>query len=153
LIASQSISAVDIDAFGSTEKNNGGVAQALPLYTDIFLNGPATSICGSASEGTYNKIGNRRLLKFSLAGATTITINVAWNGAGGSLPQPDPDFWLYGDGAPKVAQSTIPNTEQATYSVPAGSYVIEVYEYSHIDPSASNNISRGVTCMNVTVTG
>ena len=33
---------------------------------------------------------------------------------------------------------------------PAGDYVLEVYDYSHIDPSQG---LRPTTCMNVTITG
>lgn len=149
LIASQSIRAVDIDAFGSTETNSGGVAEALPLYTDVALNGSA-SVCGSAAAGTYNKIGNRRFLKFSLSAAGSVTINVTANGTG--TPVPDPDFVLYGDGVPKRSEEATPNTEQATYGLAAGEYVLEVYEYSHIDPSVSDGVSRPRTCMMVTVT-
>ena len=120
----------------------------MPLYTDVSVNGPAARVCGSATAGTNNKIGNRRFLKFDLATAGTITIQVTAIGAGS--PVPDPDFWLYGDGTPQGSESGTPNIEQATFSLPAGGYVIEVYEYSHIDPS---NGVRGVTCMNVTVAG
>ena len=96
LIAAQWIRASDIDAFGTTEINSGGVAEALPLYRDITLNGPGVIVCGSATAGTYNKIGNRRFLKFSLANAGSITIRVTSSGAG--IPAPDPDFWLFGNG-------------------------------------------------------
>ena len=151
LVAAQSIRASDIDAFGTTETNSGGVAEALPLYRDITLNGGGVIVCGSATAGTYNKIGNRRFLKFSLANAGSITIRVVSNGTG--IPEPDPDFWLFGNGEQQVSEEATPNVEQATFDVPAGEYVIEVYEYSHIDPAASNDVSRGQTCMNVTITG
>jgi hypothetical protein len=36
--------------------------------------------------------------------------------------------------------------------MPAGDYVLEVFEYSHVDPDP-NAIRRGRTCMLVTITG
>jgi PKD repeat protein len=151
LVAAQEIRATDIDAFGTTEANDGGIAESLPLYKDIALNGPAVQVCGSATAGIFNKIGNRRFLKFEVASARTITIRVTSNEAG--TPVPDPDFALYGNGAVRYSDEQTRNTEQATYNVDAGGYALEVYEYSHIDPAASDNVSRGVTCMNVTITG
>ena len=151
LVAAQAIRATDIDAFGSTETNDVGVDEALPLYTDVVLNGPIATVCGSAEVGTFNKVGNRRFLKFSVPAARTITVRVASTGLG--TPIPDPDFVLFGDGPPQVSQADGSTVEEASYAVEGGAYVLEVYEYSHIDPAASNNVSRGDTCMNVTITG
>ncbi len=103
LVAARGIRATDIDAFGSTETNSGGVQDALPLYTDIAVNGAAVQVCGNASAGLYNKVGNRRFLKFSVAGARTLTIRVTSNDPG--APVPDPDFGLYGDGTVRISRS------------------------------------------------
>jgi hypothetical protein len=35
----------------------------------------------------------------------------------------------------------------------AGDYVIEVYEWSHVDPTYSAAQRRGNTCFDITVTG
>jgi PKD repeat protein len=151
LVAAQSIRAIDMDAFGTTETNSGGIAESLPIYTNVTLNGSAAQVCGTALLGTYNRLGNRRFVKFSVPSARSITIRVTSNEAG--LPVPDPDFILYGDGAPQVFQGDNPNVEQATVAVDGGGYVLEVYEYSHIEPADTNGVSRGTTCMNVTITG
>jgi hypothetical protein len=36
--------------------------------------------------------------------------------------------------------------------MPAGDYVLEVFEYSHVDPDP-NAVRRGPSCMPVTITG
>jgi hypothetical protein len=151
LVAAQAIRAIDIDAFGSTETNDGGIDESLPIYTEVALNGGIATVCGSAELGTFNKLGNRRFLKFSVPSARTITVRVVSIGPG--TPIPDPDFVLFGDGLPQVSQADGSAVEEASYAVDGGAYVLEVYEYSHIDPAATNNVSRGDTCMNVTITG
>ena len=151
LVAGQVIRATDIDAFGSTETNDAEINESLPLYTSVALNGPAAVVCGSAELGIFNKVGNRRFLRFSVPAARTITVRVASIGL--DAPIPDPDFVLFGDGPPQVAEEAASTVEQASFPVEGGDYVVEVYEYSHIDPSATDNVSRGDTCMNVTITG
>jgi len=152
LVASRAIRSTDIDAFGSTETNSGDIAASLPVYTDLTLNGPVVQVCGTASTGTYNKLGNRRFVKFSVPGTRSITITVT--GIGTGQPLPDPDLLLYKEGFFDYSNAEAPYTEQATFqNVPAGGYVLEVYEYSHIDPAYTIYGARGPTCMNVTVTG
>jgi PKD repeat protein len=150
IVAARGIRAPDIDAFGSTETNSGGVQDALPLYTDVAVNGAAVQVCGNASAGVYNAVGNRRFLKFSVTGARTLTIRVTSNDPG--APTPDPDFALYGDGTVQFAESPDENVELAEFDVQGGDYVLEVYEYNHIDTSAEPPL-RGRTCMNVSITG
>jgi PKD repeat protein len=76
LVASQNIH-VD-DPWGSTETNNGLVPQALPLYTPLALNGGLQAVCGTTTAGTYNKIGNRLFLRFSIATTKSVTIRAQY---------------------------------------------------------------------------
>jgi hypothetical protein len=168
IVAGQSIVAGTIDAYGSTETNDGDVDEALPLYTDLALNGAPQTVCGSATATFYyNTIGNRRFLTFTVPSDRTIDIRVVaegvagvgYPGVGDSYPAPDPDLIVYKSGfldfsdcaGPDGGSCTEPqNTERLQLDATAGEYVLEVYDYSHIDPSAG---LRPRTCMNVSITG
>jgi hypothetical protein len=150
LLDSQDIAANDVWAAG--ESNDGGVPEALPVYTSISLGG-AQQVCGVTTAGTFNKLGNSLFLRFTLGSARSVTIQAQYT-ATGSLapftPAPDPGLVLYRSGLFDFSDSTNPNgTETLTRSLEAGEYVIEVYEYSHVEPAAS--LRRGKTCFNVTV--
>jgi hypothetical protein len=162
IVAEQSIVAVTIDPYGSTETNDGGVDEALPLYTDVALNGATERVCTSATEAaSYNTIGNRRFLTFNVPSDRPIDIRVVGLGTAlpGQYPGPDPDLIVYQSGfidfsdcaGPDGGSCTEPqNTERLELDATAGDYVLEVYDYSHIDPSAG---LRPPTCMNVSITG
>ena len=155
-----------MDAYASTETHSGvAVTSAdlvLPVYTPITPGGPAVRLCASSQlsvpdgttvTGSFNKLGNRRFLRFSLPADRTLRIRVscpASDATCAGLPQPDPDFVLSRASDVTVAEeeSTI---EELDVPGTAGDYVLEIYEYSHIDPAATTR--RGRTCMTVSITG
>ena len=154
LVTSQGIHVAD--AWASTETNDGFVPQALPIYTQLALNGGSKSVCGTTAAGSYNKIGNRLFLRFSIAAARSVTVRAQYTATGSTAPftpAPDPDFVLYKNGFLEIAESTTNGDETLTRTLDAGEYVIEVYEWSHIDPSYSAAERRGITCFNMSVTG
>ena len=141
------------DAFGSDETTDGNVPQSLPIYTDLTVGGGTKTVCTTAAIGFYNHIGNRQFLKFSLASGRAVTIRVEYTSAGSTspfTPTPDPDFQLYEGGFLTSSESDAANVETLTRTLGAGDYVLEVYDYSHVDRS-SNAQRRGITCMNVSV--
>jgi hypothetical protein len=162
VVAGQSIVAATIDPYGSTETNDGGVDEALPLYTDVTLNGATERVCSSATETAFfNTIGNRRFLTFNVPSDSQIEIRVVGLGTAlpGQYPGPDPDLIVWKNGlldfsdcaGPSGGGCTEPqDTERLELGATAGDYVLEVYDYSHIDPSAG---LRPPTCMNVSITG
>lgn len=157
LVAGQSITSSGMDAFGSTEANDGGNTDALPIYASSALNGGPVVVCGNHVEGTYNKLGNRRLLKFSLNSARTATITAQYTSVGSDTELPtwpvaDPDIVLYKGAFLDIAES-VGQSQTLTRALAAGDYVIEVYEYSHIGTDAEAPVRRGRTCMSVTITG
>jgi hypothetical protein len=161
LVAAQNIRSSDMDTFGSTERNDGGNVNnpdVLPIYTNISLGGSAV-VCGNHVEGVFNMLGNRRLLKFSLNAARTVTITAKYTSNGSAdpsatLPRPDPDIVLFQGPLLEIAESSTVDQESLTRALGVGDYVIEVYEYSHIDPTVTPAPTRrGRTCMSVTVTG
>jgi hypothetical protein len=144
------------DAWGTGETNDGSLPRVLPLYAQLTLNGGPQSVCGTSAVGTYNKIGNRFFLRFSLAAARAVTVRAQYTSIGSTAPfapEPDPDIVLYNNGFLGIAESTANGEETLTRTLEAGEYVIEVYEWSHLDPTYSAAERRGDTCFNVSVTG
>ena len=150
IVDNQEITALTMNRYATTEDNSGGIADVIPIYTEVALNGAAVAVCGNTEAGTINKIGNVRFLRFNVPTRREIEI-VAHSNAGGT-PQPDPDFYLYSGSFVDASDSETPFTERYRRILDAGDYVLEVYEYSHIDPSA-NAVRRPRTCMAVTITG
>jgi len=154
LVTSQNI--LVVDEWGTNETNDGSVPGGLPLYAQLTLNGGAQPVCGTTAVGTYNKIGNRLFLRFSLAAARAVTVRAQYSAAGSTAPfspESDPDIVLYGNGFLDSAESTTSGDETLARTLQPGEYVIEVYEWSHLDPTYSATERRGDTCFNVSVTG
>jgi hypothetical protein len=161
LVANQSIVAATMDPFGTTEVSNGGNTDALPLYMDATLNGPAVVTCGNDTNGLYNKIGNRRYVKFTLNAARSVTIKAqfappptsAEPSTSAGIPRPDPDLILRSGLTGQVSDTSTADIETFSPALGAGNYVLEVYEFSHIEAPGSPQASRGRTCYSVTITG
>ena len=144
------------DAWATGETNSGSVPQALPIYTDITLNATPVTLCGSVTAGSFNKVGNRRFLRFNLNAAQLVAIRAQYTAAGSTapfVPDPDPDIVLWRSGFLDISEEALPNEELLTRTLEAGEYVIEVYEWSYVDRTYSASQRRGVTCFNVSVTG
>lgn len=155
-----------MDAYATTETHSGvapvSADLVLPVYTPIAPNGPAVRLCtsseitvpgGAVVPGTFNKLGNRRFLRFSVPAARTLRIRVscpASDATCGGLPQPDPDFLLSRASEVTIAEGSAPRVEELDVPATVGDYVLEIYDYSHVDPSAGR---RDRTCMTVTITG
>jgi len=163
------IVSTSMNAYATTETHSGVAASSsdlvLPIYSPIAVNGPDVQLCTSdrvttsdgppptVVEGSYNKLGNRRFLRFSLPTARTITVTVNCNSTlyCAGTPVPDPDFVLWQGSSATYSESNDPLVERSTINAAAGDYVLEIYEWSHIDPEATTR--RGRTCMNVNITG
>jgi PKD repeat protein len=157
-----------MDAYATTETNSGvslsSADLVLPIYTPVTLNGSAVRVCTSSQidtrdgvvDGTYNKLGNRRFLRFNVPSARTIRITSTCDSrtdvtcAGD--PVPDPDFVLTRAFDVTFAESSLPGREELVFDATAGDYVLEVYEWSHVDFDESRP-RRGRTCMTVNITG
>lgn len=139
------------DDFGSGETNSGLDARNLPIYRSI-LPGQTLEVCSSlpTASGVYNKLGNRRFLRIDLAATGTVTATANLGATTGTALS-DPDLVLYSAGAERTrAESAADNAETLTQAgLAAGTYILEVYEFSNIDPSGA---ARGNTCFNVQLT-
>jgi len=136
----------------------------LPVYTPIEL-GVSARLCTSSSvtltdgtviAGSYNKLGNRRFLRFNVPSARTIRVRVSCASTDSDCTGPivpDPDFVVTRGRSVTYAESSTPRLEQLDYPAPAGDHVLEIYEWSHIDTELADSQRRGRTCMTVNITG
>jgi hypothetical protein len=146
IVNAEQIVSTTINELGSTETNNGGNAQNLPVYRAATVNGGAVQACSSTANGDDgNKLGNSRFVRFNVPAAQAITMRAA--GPIGS----DPDMVLYRQGpiTSSVADSTVTGIEQFSRALAPGNYVLEVYDFFATD---FNPGTPGNTCMNVTIT-
>src|SRR5690606_2051405 len=71
------------DAFALNETNNGGNADALPLYLPLtFAN--SVEVCTNKQNGEWNKIANRRFLSIDLPDVSTRTVSIDVGDRGGA---------------------------------------------------------------------
>ena len=140
LLQSQIITVAD--AVGSTEVNNGGVAQALPIYRSDA--GGTLQTCVTDSAGVPNKLGNFSYIRFTTtAGARTLTLS-AVPGTSGT----DPDFVLTrADGTQANFDSGLPDIESTVTTLPAGTHTLALSDYNmRVAPSPI-----GQRCFNFSV--
>jgi len=123
-----------------------------PLYTTITLNS-SVQVCGTRDFGTNNKLGNRRFLKLDLA--TSRALQITATGPASAAPvAADPDIGLWGRGFIDRSEAESVTEIFNTAVLPVGTYIVEVGEFTHTDPSnVPNSSRRGDTCMTVTVSG
>ena len=146
IVAGQNIKSDTIDEFGSTETNNGGDARNLPIYRPLTVNsGTPIRVCSSTASGEVNKLGNRRLFKFTLGQSERVTITAQ------SDVGKDPDIVLHQKGTKTYAtsNSTSNGKQQLVKTLSPATYVLEVYDAAAVDGKTS---TAGNACMDVTVT-
>ena len=125
----QNIDAATIDAYGTNETHFPSTVPsnaALPIYTVATVGGPAVVMSTVDNAGTYNKLGNRRFVRFTLGATHTTTIT-----ASSSNPNaPDVDFLVFRNGIFANAATNPPAaSEQITLNnAAAGEYLIDVYD-------------------------
>ena len=142
-----------MDAYASTETHSGGSNSSLPVYAPIAIGGSQT-VCADTESGTYNALGNRRFLRFTAPARQTISVRAECiataSSVCGGAPAPDPDFVVSRASTRWVAEGEGTVETLPGLTVEPGDYVIEVYEYSHVDLAPANG-RRGRTCMRVTI--
>lgn len=158
LLEGEKVSPGDND-FGTGEVNDGGDPQILPIYQEIVLGTPLLGVCSRSPAGNQdtNKLGNRVFLRFVNDVTRMVTIRVDGTPAGGgTVHATDPDIFVirqgltvaFGNSTPPPP-GTAPGTETISQvSLPAGTYVIEVYDFD-ID----RVVGTAPRCMTVSITG
>jgi len=145
LVGNQNIDAIT-DIYGDSQvSNDPGISTSMfPIHAAIAT-GQVVNVCSTSEAQNYNGIGVNRFLRFTLPATTNISI-IASKTTGPT--NTDPDIVLHERGTlKKAAQSTTNNQETLTYTgLPAGTYVIEVYDYNYLDTAS------GTSCFNVSLT-
>ncbi len=148
----ESINAVGIEPYGSTETNNAGGAQdVFPVYTAIPTNGTAVPICsnsqfdGIGANATGNKLSEHRFLRMNVATAGQYTFTILTDSATLALLPPDdpnnvsdqsdPDIYIYRNGTPiDEGVSGVANQEIfTTPNLAVGNYVMDFHEFRYED--------------------
>ncbi|MFK7887089.1 MAG: hypothetical protein AB8G16_09530 [Gammaproteobacteria bacterium] len=134
------------DRYGSTETNNAGNANdVLPVFTSIATDGTPQTVCsiggtGFGQFGEFNKLSNRRLLRFNVT--TPGRYRMAVTGA------QDPDIVLFQGDFLAVAQTA--GNDAIERDLSAGEHVLEVYDYANLRPDDAPH-AAGRYCLTVTV--
>ena len=110
------------------------------------MNGPAVEVCSISSFGQFNRLSNRRFLRFTVDAAGSHTIRVV-----GPINS-DPDLALFRNGFLNQSADIVESEETLTQPLATGTYVLEAYEASNV--FGGNDFGRppGKTCLDVTVT-
>lgn len=158
LLEGEKVSPGDND-FGTAEANDAGDPQILPIYQEIVLGTPLLGVCSRSPAGNQdtNKLGNRVFLRFVNDVTRMVTVTADGTPAGGgTVHATDPDIFVirqgltvaFGNSTPPPP-GTAPGTETISQvSLPAGTYVIEVYDFD-ID----RVVGTAPRCMTVSITG
>lgn len=149
LVGHHNIVANTIDAEGSTETNNAGNNNVLPIYTQLSVGGSATNLCLSDVFGPINKLTNIRYLNFTIASAGSYRIDVTRSPTG-SNPG-DPDFYLFSGGTIRASAEVAAtnNQETLTTNLEAADYVMELRDFQF---TGDRNPRDSEACYNVTLT-
>jgi hypothetical protein len=128
LVSAQNIDASLINPFATSETHTP-FPGTLPLFTDIS---PGTPVVVKSIDdgGHYNRLGNHRLLRFTVAGTGTGSVTIRLTTSNPD-PNADPDFVVYRAGTRVLeARSPPPQVaETATLSITAGAtYIIDAYD-------------------------
>jgi hypothetical protein len=176
LLAGENIVASGIDRWGSTENNNAGSGDALPVFKILPADGTVLNVCSNSefdSVGlavTGNKLNVHQLLRLDIAIGQRYTFSAqADAGTLSQLPpddpanavdQSDPDlfFFLNGErqnavvGTDLEGQSNVANSEVFSPSAPltVGTYVVDFVDFRHEDANTDGNYPLR-TCFDITV--
>ncbi len=124
IVSTESIATIN-DIYGTGRTN---LSAEYP-YSDLIVGTPI-NICLSTVHGTYNKLSNRKYVKFTSSTSGSYTISVTRTS--GDIGT-DPDIYLY-QSSPSFhyqdrAISTIPDTETKSFTMTAGtSYLLDIYD-------------------------
>jgi hypothetical protein len=140
LLEGQNIVGIGMDEWGSTETNDAGTTDVLPVYAVQRDGGAPVTACSISSFGTYNRLSTRRFLRLRISSDGIYEFRV--RGPDGS----DPDAVLYTFGVGEVFQSEVDGLENFFVELLAGDYVLEVYEFGNLfEPGV------GRVCLDTTV--
>ena len=133
IVSSESIAPIT-DIYGTGRTN---LPSELPEYVDLVV-GNTVNVCPIYTYGTYNKLGNRKYIRFTIdrAGSYTITVRKS-----NSTSPTDPDFLLYNVSLSLAGISEVTDSETLTTYLNTASYKLDISDYRDVSGA----------CFNVTV--
>ena len=137
LTSSEDIATI-IDIYGNGRSN---LTNETPLYLDLII-GSSVNICPGYAYGTYNKLGNRKFVRFNVNSEGTYTIKLEKSNTTTSYT--DPDFYLYDVSNHQhihAGEGVENDLEQASLYLKKASYLMDVSDYESVSGA----------CFNVTV--
>ncbi|MEO6185171.1 MAG: PKD domain-containing protein [Steroidobacteraceae bacterium] len=125
LANAQNIDTPAINAFASNE-THAPFSNVLPIFTSITAGVPVV-VRTSDDAGHYNKLGNRRLLRFAPTTTGSVTVSLSSSNPATNV---DPDFEVLRNGTTVARGADPPAAVQtATFTATAGStYIIDAYD-------------------------
>jgi K319L-like, PKD domain len=177
LLTDENIVADGIDKWGSSETNNPGSADALPVYTTILPNGTPVNICSNSEfdsigpDATGNKLNEHRFLRMNITTQQRYTFDIRADAATIALLPPDdltndrdqsdPDMFYFLNGQIRnlvvngdaEGTSGVANVENFTSfnPIPVGEYVIDFNDWRTEDTETAVTYPAR-TCFDFTVT-
>ncbi len=148
LVLEQDINGTGQD--GSGESNDGDIAETLPLYKNVSVDGSSVELCSSDEAGfgrdNYNSLGARDFAYLEIVSTQDLEIDIT-RVSGNFSSDPDMIIWKRGF---IVAQAFSELDDQETWSgqLTGGNYVLEVYDYN----ITNNDVSGSqAACFELTV--
>jgi|GEM_PF-297012 len=119
---------------GSGETNNGGIAETLPLYKNVSVDGASVELCSNeqygAGKDNHNILGGRdfAFLEIAFTQSVEIVINKV---SGEGARDPDMTIWKQGQTIEDwISESPDEDHETWNGQLSSGNYVLEVYDYN-----------------------
>ena len=134
IVVKQKIVGSTMDIYGSTEINDAGNVQSLPVYLKLTANGVASSKICSINDFDKNKNKNRlaifRYVRFTITVAGSYTLTAV--PVGDNAETADIDFGIYQKGVLLELQNTgSRGVEVNTRNYAVGDYVASIYEFGN----------------------
>lgn len=125
------------DAHGTGETNAGGVANTLPVYkTHTAALGVAQTYCVTGTDESRNKLGHHAFVRFTTSSPGSRTLTLRRNAA--FTVETDPNFVLLAsDLSEASAVSGDPNLETLVRTLPAGTHLIALSDWTLTTPGVS----------------
>jgi len=147
LLLRQEINPYDLDAYGSTEINDAGVTDLLPIYKLLTVNGDSVTSCSIDDFMTYeynsNKLGARQYLRFTVDESSANEEHVI--SVVGDFGR-DPEISVFHQGVIiYAARNPGGHSESLTHSLAGGEYIVEIGDFFNL------TIPLGKTCFEVSV--
>jgi hypothetical protein len=145
IVSNKGIVSASMDAYGTTETDNAGVANpgVLPIYAPIGIGSGPVTVRSTANFGTENKLGNHRHLRLDVSSTSNVRIT-AVSGTQGR----DVDIYVLKQGATVIAGEAF-GDEDFTTTLQPGTYVLDTYD---CDNAGCGNDPPSPAAVDITVT-